>query len=144
MLRVRLPVEVFKRQKPSAMRAGLDINVGLLANLNEYERLTLVDAPVQEAQAEPSIVDTGPDFYPVADQINYIDPITLVIRLFDMEADPELILRDLLPFKRGAGCQRYDVFDFPRLLALMDMVAKPIDMIFRRAVGERNAEPHDP
>lgn len=144
MFRVRLLVKVIERKQSPTMRARLNIDIGLLTDLNENIRFALVDAPVQEAQAEPSIINTGPNFYPVADQINYIDPITLVIRLFDMEADPELILRDLLPFKRGAGCQRYDVFDFPRLLALMDMVAKPIDMIFRRAVGERNAEPHDP
>lgn len=144
MLRARLLVKMIERQQSTTMRARLNIDVRFLTDLDENIRFTLIDAPVQEAQAEPSIINASPNFDPIAHQINHIDPITLVIWLFDMEADPELILGDLLPFECRAGCKRYDVLDFARLFALMDMVPKPIDMVFRRAVGERNAESHDP
>lgn len=79
------------------------IKIIFLPNLYRKHRVYFNNFPIHTHDREPAIIDTNRHFYSIAYTVYDINRIAPVVRLLNMDTDPNLVLKNFSSTKRGAS-----------------------------------------
>lgn len=95
--------EVVQAQDAPTTMANARIKISLLSDLNCKVRIFLDDLPIDSAEGKPPIIHAERDLHRIADGIDDIDPIALMVWLLNVDANPDFILEYANPAQRLFG-----------------------------------------